>query len=208
MTGFKKRKDADICKKGKGQGEMESKEEAFDLKNGQGLKIGNQDMARNSKKLSSPEDSVSSFGSESLRTGSEKNKEETSSSQECKFRILVVDDNENIRDMLEDFLSFEGHTAVLAEDGEKALNVFSEQDFDIVISDLGMPGMSGWELTNRIKQTKPGVPVVIITGWGAQLGAEDLKKNKVESILSKPFNLDQVKQMIETVGAKLSKKEI
>jgi CheY-like chemotaxis protein len=208
VTGFKNGKCANMCEKGKGQDKMESKKEALDLKNGQGPEIRNQDFAQNSKELSSPVDPIPSLGTESLRIKSEKNKEETSTSAECKFRILVVDDNENIRDMLEDFLNFEGHTAVMAKDGEEALNIFSEQDFDIVVSDLGMPGMSGWELTSRIKQAKPEMPVVIITGWGAQLGAEDLKENKVELILSKPFNLDQVKQMIEIVGAGLSKKEI
>ncbi len=139
---------------------------------------------------------------------SEEKAAEIFSSSERKLKILVVDDNENIREMLEDFLNFEGHKPVLAKDGKEALDLFCEQDFDIVITDLGMPGMSGWELSKYIKQRKPEIPIVIITGWGAQLGAEDLKKNKVESILCKPFNLDQVKQMIETVGANLLRKKV
>jgi CheY-like chemotaxis protein len=139
---------------------------------------------------------------------SEEKAKEIFSSSERKFKILVVDDNENIREMLEDFLNFEGHKPVLAKDGKEALQIFCEQDFDILITDLGMPGMSGWELSEHIKQRKPEIPIVIITGWGAQLGAEDLKKNKVESILTKPFNLDQIKKMIETVGAKLLRKDV
>jgi len=141
-------------------------------------------------------------------TPSEEKAKEIFSSSERKFKILVVDDNENIREMLEDFLNFEGHEPVLAKDGKEALDIFCEQDFDLVITDLGMPGMSGWELFKYIKQRKPEIPVVIITGWGAQLEAENLKENKVESILTKPFNLDQVKQMIETVGAKLLKEKV
>lgn len=139
---------------------------------------------------------------------SEEKAKEIFSSSERKFKILVVDDNENIREMLEDFLNFEGHKPVLAKDGKEALEIFCEQDFDIVITDLGMPGMSGWELSKHIKQRKPEIPVVIITGWGAQLEAENLKENKVESILTKPFNLDQIKKMIETVGAKLLRKDV
>lgn len=135
-------------------------------------------------------------------TSSDQGENEISSSSRCKYKILVVDDNENIRDMLDDFLTFEGHKPVLAKDGKEALKLFSEQDFDMVITDLGMPGMSGWELSKQIKQRKPQIPIVIITGWGAQLGAEDLKKNEVELLLSKPFSLDQVKQVIESVGAK------
>lgn len=141
-------------------------------------------------------------------TPSEEKATEIFSSSERKFKILVVDDNENIREMLEDFLNFEGHKPVLAKDGKEALEIFCEKDFDLVITDLGMPGMSGWELSKCIKQRKPEIPIVIITGWGAQLGAEDLKKNNVESILSKPFNLDQVKQMIETIGARLLRKGV
>lgn len=140
----------------------------------------------------------------SLGTESKESEKECSSLSELKFRILVVDDDENIREMLEDFLNLEGHKTVLAKDGEEALKIFSEQDFDMVITDLGMPGMSGWEVNKQIKQKKPEIPVVIITGWGAQLSAEELKKNNVDRILSKPFNLDKFKQMIETVGAKLS----
>ncbi len=144
------------------------------------------------------------FPSSETSVSSEESEKEFSSLPERKFRILVVDDNENIRDMLEDFLNFEGHKPVLARDGEEALQIFSEQDFDFVITDLGMPGMSGWELTNHIKQRKPEIPVAIITGWGAQLGVEDLKEHKVEWILSKPFRLDQVKQLVERFAGRLS----
>lgn len=187
-----------MCKNRKRQDQIEPKTETLDLENGPKHKIQTQDIARNPKEV---------FSSGNLIYSGE-NKEEISRSSECKLKILVVDDNENIRDMLEDFLNFEGHKPVLAKEGKEALKIFSEQDFDIVITDLGMPGMSGWELTNQIKQRKPEIPVVIITGWGAQLGAEDLKENKVNFILSKPFNLDQIKQMLETVGTKLLKKEM
>jgi CheY-like chemotaxis protein len=159
-----------------------------------------QDTTKNQNEVFYPGNLLSSLG-----TKSGENREELSGPSQSKFKILVVDDNENIRDMLEDFLNFEGHTPVLAKDGEEALKIFSEQDFNLIITDLGMPGMSGWELTRHIKQRKPEIPVVVITGWGAQLNSEDLKENKVELILSKPFHLDQVKQVIEKVGAKLFK---
>jgi DNA-binding response OmpR family regulator len=119
------------------------------------------------------------------------------------LKILVVDDSQNIREMLEDFLDFEGHQPVLAKDGNEALKLFSQQDFDLVITDLGMPGMSGWILSKNIKEKKPETPVIIITGWGAQLSDEDCRKNEVELLLSKPFHLDQVKQAIDTVTGRL-----
>jgi len=185
---------------GKDQGKTKPKTETIELKKVQGVKIGTEGLAQKQK-----EKEV--FSSRNL-ISSGKDEEDSFSSLRCRFKILVVDDDENIRDVLEDFLNFEGHKPILAKDGEEALKLFSERDFDVVITDLGMPGMSGWELSRYIKQRKPEMPVVIITGWGAQLSYEDLKKNKVEWILSKPFNLDQVQQLLERVGAMRLKKEV
>jgi CheY-like chemotaxis protein len=192
-----------MCKNIKRQYEIESKEKATALTRGVNVCLENGPKRKSEDFVEKSMEILSSQKS----TPSEEKTKEIISSSERKFKILVVDDNENIREMLEDFLNFEGHEPVLAKDGKEALQIFCEQDFDIVITDLGMPGMSGWELSKCIKQRKPETPIVIITGWGAQLEAENLKENKVESILTKPFNLDQVKQMIETVGAKLLKEE-
>jgi len=182
----------------KDQGKTKPKTETIELKKVQGVKIGTEGLAQKQKEVFSSGNLISSG----------KDEEDSFSSLRCRFKILVVDDDENIRDVLEDFLNFEGHKPILAKDGEEALKLFSERDFDVVITDLGMPGMSGWELSRYIKQRKPEMPVVIITGWGAQLSCEDLKKNKVEWILSKPFNLDQVQQLLERVGAMRLKKEV
>ena len=205
----RKRKCSNMCKNTKVQGEIESKTKTIDLGDREGHKIKTEDFAKKPREVFSSPISVHSIESEKeiSRPSEREFKIAEMPPRRCALRILVVDDNENIREMLEDFLNFEGHEPVLAKDGKEALEIFCEQDFDLVITDLGMPGMSGWELSKCIKQRKPEIPVVIITGWGAQLEAENLKENKVESILTKPFNLDQVKQMIETVGAKLLRKK-
>jgi CheY-like chemotaxis protein len=184
-----------MCENGKPQDQTGSNAGTLDLERGQKAKIETHGMAKNAKQvLSSGEP-----------THWEKNKNEAFKSSECKFKILVVDDSQNIREMLEDFLDFEGHQTILAKDGKEALNLFSEQDFDLVITDLGMPGMSGWKLSEHIKERKPGTPIIIITGWGAQLSDEDLTNNDVDLILPKPFHLDQVKRAIDTVAGKLSR---
>jgi CheY-like chemotaxis protein len=206
---------ANMVSNRKDQDETKSKTETTDfsgpasvsLKEVQRLKIQAEGRAEDQKEIFSSGNSISSFGTESLRTKSGENKEETSRSSRRKFKILVVDDNENIRDMLQDFLSFEGHQPVLAKEGEEALKLFLQQDFDMVITDLGMPGMSGWELSKQIKQREPEMPVVIITGWGAQLSGEAMKESKADSIISKPFNLDQIQEVLEKIGAKLLRKE-
>ena len=167
--------------------------ETLDLGNGQRAEIKTQGATENKDRVSPPAKSAPD------------EKDATAKSSECKFKILVVDDSQNIREMLEDFLDFEGHQPVLAKDGEEALKLFSEQNFDLVITDLGMPGMSGWILSKHIKQRRPETPIIIITGWGAQLSDEDLRRNEVEFLLSKPFHLDQVKEAIDTVAGKLSR---
>jgi CheY-like chemotaxis protein len=189
-----------MCKNIKLQNEQESKSETTPLPKGASVCLEDGPGIEIEDFTKKPTEVLCSQKS----TLSEEKAKEIFRSSERKFKILVVDDNKDIREMLEDFLNFEGHKPVLAKDGKEAFEIFCKQDFDIVISDLGMPGMSGWELSKSIKQKNAEIPVVIITGWGTQLGAEELKKNKVEWILSKPFNLDQFKQMIETVGARIA----
>jgi DNA-binding NtrC family response regulator len=119
-----------------------------------------------------------------------------------KLRILVVDDDENIREILQDILTMSGHLVVLSSNGEEALQFFYEQEFDLVMTDLGMPGISGWEVSRKIKQTHPQKPVIIVSGWGAQLTEEEIKTNQVDLVLAKPFNIDQVLEVTERFGHK------
>ena len=82
------------------------------------------------------------------------------------------------------------------------MKLFYDQEFDLVLTDLGMPGISGWEVNKRIKQTHPEKPVVIISGWGAQLTEEEIKASKVDLVLAKPFNLDQIIEVTTMFGNK------
>jgi CheY-like chemotaxis protein len=136
----------------------------------------------------------------------EKEKTEFLKKSNQKFRILVVDDDDNIRDVLKDLLTLEGHRATLAKNGEQAIQLFDKDKFDMVITDLGMPGLSGWDVAKKIKQTEPDIPVIIISGWGAQLSEEELKQAKVDMILAKPFNLEQIQKVIAKCADKIIKR--
>jgi DNA-binding response OmpR family regulator len=118
------------------------------------------------------------------------------------MRILVVDDDENIREILKDILTMSNHQVTLASNGEEALEVFYREEFDLVFTDLGMPGISGWEVNRRIKESHPDKPVIIISGWGAQLSEEEIKKNKADYVIPKPFRLDQIVSVAEIFGMK------
>jgi len=136
----------------------------------------------------------------------EKEKTEVLKKIETKLRILVVDDDENIRDVIKDLLNLEGHKPTLAKNGEEAIQVFDKDKFDIVITDLGMPGISGWDVARKIKTLDLEIPVIIISGWGAQLSEEELKQAGVDMILSKPFNLEQIQKVIAKCADKIAKR--
>ncbi len=119
-----------------------------------------------------------------------------------KLRILVVDDDENIREILKDLFMMSGHQVFLSGNGEEALEIFFREEFDLIITDLGMPGISGWEVNRRIKENHPEKPVVIISGWGAQLNEEEVKASKVDFIIPKPFSLEQMLNVTERFNQK------
>ncbi len=106
--------------------------------------------------------------------------------------ILVVDDEEVIRKNLYDILSLEGHQVTLASGGEQGIEIFKRGDFDLVFTDLGMPEVSGWQVAKAIKQVDPKTPVVIITGWGANLDRKKMQASGIDFQISKPFRINQL----------------
>lgn len=115
---------------------------------------------------------------------------------ERKLRILVVDDDENIRSILNDILALEGHLVVEADSGNSAVETFEPEKFDLVITDLGMPGMSGWEVAKSVKEKDPAKPVILISGWGGQIDNQKLKESKIDFLLCKPFNIEQIRSVL------------
>ena len=121
-----------------------------------------------------------------------------------KMRILVVDDDPNIQDILQDILNLDGHKVQLASSGDEALKLFKSSDFEVVITDLGMPGMSGWELAKEVKKVKSQIRVILITGWRAQLDTDKIKESGVDFILPKPFHIEQIKEVLHQTAAKIN----
>jgi CheY-like chemotaxis protein len=79
------------------------------------------------------------------------------------------------------------------------LAAFEKGKYDLVITDLGMPGMSGLELTEALKKEDPAVQVAMITGWGAQLNQKEMLEKGVFKVVAKPFYLKDVRELIATV---------
>ncbi len=111
-------------------------------------------------------------------------------------KVLVIDDEEPVRDILSRMLRAKGHQVETASDGEEGIEKFKKQPFDLVFTDLGMPKLSGWDVGKRLKALNPKVPVVMITGWGMELDRSKMSQNGIDLLISKPFNFDQVTQVI------------
>jgi signal transduction histidine kinase/ActR/RegA family two-component response regulator len=111
-------------------------------------------------------------------------------------RILVIDDEDAVRDILSQMLQAEGHQVVLASDGEEGIRRFKNEKFDIVFTDLGMPKISGWEVSKRVKGINPKVPIAMITGWGMEVNREKMSESGIDLVVSKPFDFDQVIQLV------------
>src|SRR4029079_5117399 len=112
-------------------------------------------------------------------------------------RILVVDDEKVIRDMLADFLGMEGYYVRTAEDGTSALSELTKGHYDLVISDLKMPRMGGIALLDEIGKTAPDALTVIMTGFGTVETAIDAMKRGAYDYVLKPFRLDEVVQVVQ-----------
>jgi response regulator RpfG family c-di-GMP phosphodiesterase len=111
---------------------------------------------------------------------------------EQRARILVVDDEEAIREVLSDFLSMEGFEVNTASDGEKALAELSRAQYDLVLSDLKMPTMGGLELLQAIQRNMPSVVTVIMTGFGTVETAIGALKEGAYDYILKPFKVEEV----------------
>jgi len=127
-------------------------------------------------------------------------KEKLKEPEKISFRkILVIDDEEGIREVLGEIFQNEGHRVTLAETSRKGLDKFKKNDFDLVLTDLGMPEMSGWQLAKKIKEIDPDVSVGLITGWAAATTEEKMKEEGVDFILSKPFDYTKIVREVSAV---------
>jgi len=114
-------------------------------------------------------------------------------------RILVVDDELLIRDLLYDFFSSRNYEIILAESGTKALDVLGAEDVDLILTDLKMPDMDGLEMIKKAGAVKNGTPVIIMTGFPSIESAIEALRLKVADYIIKPFNINRLFESIESV---------
>lgn len=114
-----------------------------------------------------------------------------------KYRILAVDDELLIRDLLYDFFSTQGWDIVVADGGQKAIDYLKNQNFDAVLTDIKMPDMDGITLTGRIRDMYGSLPVIIVTGYPSLESAIEALRHKVDDYIIKPFNINQLFKVVQ-----------
>ncbi len=114
-----------------------------------------------------------------------------------KARILVIEDEEGVRNLLSAILKKGGHEVETATSGAQGIEIYEKNEFDLVFTDLGMPGMSGWQVAEKVKSINGRVPVVLITGWDIRQEASEMKDSHVDLIVHKPFDVNQVLNVVQ-----------
>lgn len=117
-------------------------------------------------------------------------------------KILIIDDNEDVLSTLYQFLSHRHYQVVQATNGLDALKLFDAEakGFDLVITDLVMPSISGVAIISIVKEKKPGIPIIAITGWGEHPEALATEA-KADAVLEKPFELVELEKLVKKLLA-------
>jgi len=119
-------------------------------------------------------------------------------------KILVVDDEKGMRDLLTKVLKKEGYEVFVAQDGEEGLDTIKNQPVDIVIADLDMPVMNGIEMVKKAKEFDPSLTIIIITAYASMETAIEALKLGAYDYLIKPFNIEQIKLTVKKALERIS----
>jgi CheY-like chemotaxis protein len=119
-------------------------------------------------------------------------------------RVLLVEDDPDNREAMESLLELSGFEVIAADSGAAGVQAFAPDRFDVVVTDLGLPDMDGWQVAAEIKQRSPAVPVALITGWGLNLDGAEIRRRGVDLLVKKPLDpsgfLDQIENLLQAGG--------
>jgi two-component system OmpR family response regulator len=116
------------------------------------------------------------------------------------LRVLLVEDDDDNRELMAEVLTSSGYEVVSASSGQDGLKQLSEHSIDVVVTDVGMPGMGGLEMARAAKAIAPQVPVVIVTGWAERDDIARARGREVDAVLIKPVDPDALTQAVSDVA--------
>ena len=115
--------------------------------------------------------------------------------------ILVVDDELIVRDSLSDWLAEDGYNVATAKNGTEALSMVRKRDWDVLLVDLKMPGLSGLEVLSKVKEINPNIPVIIMTAYATVDTAVEAIKSGAYDYITKPFNPEEITLTLKKIIA-------
>ena len=116
-----------------------------------------------------------------------------------KRKILIVDDDRLICWSLRETLSHEGYEVLTVETGEDAVKEAEKFSFDLLITDLKLPGMDGWGVVSRVKEMNPEIKVVVISAFGNDDAPQKAKSFGASHFFNKPFEMTRIKETVNTI---------
>ena len=116
------------------------------------------------------------------------------------LRCLVVDDEPAVRAVVADILESAGHVVEQLGEGGEAIARFAAERFDLVVTDLAMPRVSGWQVARAVKQVAPQVPVFLMSGFGVELTPEERRAHGVDVVLVKPLQIQEILDAVAEVA--------
>jgi CheY-like chemotaxis protein len=116
--------------------------------------------------------------------------------------VLVAEDDSLIRTVFADIVRNEGFELVEADDGERALQIVNARKIDMIITDMKMPVMDGFDLLVAVKKAHPEIPVTVITGFNSEYREEEALKAGADAYITKPFKVADVAQTLQKMHSK------
>ena len=116
------------------------------------------------------------------------------------LRVLLVEDDDDNRELMAEVLEASGYQVLSAATGQEGLRTLSEHSVDVIVTDVGMPGMGGLEVARAAKAIAPRVPVVVVTGWAEREDIASARGHEVDAVLIKPVDPDALTQTVSDVA--------
>ncbi|MEW6674942.1 MAG: response regulator [Nitrospirota bacterium] len=117
--------------------------------------------------------------------------------ENSKGKILIVEDEKSMRDVLQILLEGENYTVMAASGGDDGLSCINKDTFDLVITDIKMPKVDGFEILKKVKEVSPDTPVIMITAFGTTESAFEAMKLGAYDYIHKPFKIDEIRLIVK-----------